>query len=82
MNPEKVTALKFLQRISNFCGGFHSRERSPAKASRSELERWLRQKAVIINGVTPGPTDEVHFPVKELVLFPSGKNKTTIYYEP
>ena len=47
--------------------------------SNSQLMRWLRDRAVIINGKTPSPFDEIDFPINELVFFPSSKRRTTIY---
>jgi len=39
------------------------------KASKSEQRRWLQNKAVVINGVKPGPDDEIQFPVTSLIFF-------------
>ena len=55
----------------------------PVIASNSERRRWLMNKAVIINGQTPGPDDEIITPIWELVFFPkSEKRKTTMVWEP
>lgn len=53
-------------------------ERPCTVASGSEVRRWLKNKAVIINGKTPSPEDEVTFPIKQLVFFPKSKRKTTV----
>ena len=46
--------------------------------SGSELRRWFANKAVVINGTTPKATDEIEFPITQLVFFPKGKRKTTV----
>lgn len=46
--------------------------------SKSEIRRWLDQKAVLINGKRPSHKEEVHFPIVELVFFPKGSRKTTV----
>ena len=46
--------------------------------SNSELFRWLRDGAIIINGQTPKPYEEITFPITELVFFPKGKRRTTL----
>lgn len=58
---------------------FFSRERPGQPASTSEIRRWLQNRAVRINGLNPLPTDEVTFPVTDLVFFPkSDKNRITM----
>lgn len=49
--------------------------------SNSELRRWLKDKAVLINGVYPNAGDEIAYPIKELIFFPKGKRRTTIIKE-
>ena len=50
--------------------------------SNGALIRWLKNKAIIINGKTPMPQDEIDFPITELVFFPaSKKRKTTLVKE-
>lgn len=46
--------------------------------SNGELKRWLLDKSIIINGKTPVPSDEITFPITELVFFPTSKRRTTI----
>ena len=48
------------------------------KPSNSELRRWLKNGAVIVNGQRPKPGDTIEWPITELVFFPSGIQKTTI----
>ena len=53
-------------------------ERGIKEPSNADLKRWLRNRAVVINGVTPLPSDEVGLPISELVFFPNGRRKTTL----
>ena len=45
--------------------------------SNSELKRMLDNKAVLINGVRPLWNEDVSFPVKSLVFFPSSNDRIT-----
>jgi hypothetical protein len=56
-----------------------STESPCTKSSRSEVKRWLKKKSVIINGSKPLPSDEISFPVNELVFFPKGRRKCTMW---
>ena len=47
--------------------------------SNSDIRRWLESGSVIINEKKPGWKDTIEIPVKQVVLFPSGKNRTTVY---
>lgn len=47
----------------------------PIKASNSERRRWLQNKAVVINGKTAGPDDEIEFPVTQLIFFPNSEKR-------
>jgi len=49
------------------------------KPSNGELRRWLRNQAVIINGLTPQPLDDVSLPITELIFFPKGKRRATLW---
>ena len=49
--------------------------------SNSEIYRWLKDGAVVINGGKPKPNDLVEYPITELVFFPSGKRKVTLVKE-
>lgn len=55
----------------------HTKESKCGNASNSEVRRWIEQGAVIINGKRWKPLDVVP-PVHSVVLFPNGKNRTTI----
>ena len=57
---------------------WQSLEKPCTLASNSELRRWLGRGSVQINGQRPGPDDEVVLPVRELVLHPNGKRRTTL----
>jgi len=56
-----------------------SAERPCTAMSNGELRRHMLQGAVLINGETVAPDEEMDFPVFSLVFFPNSKNrKTTI----
>lgn len=57
---------------------FPSRE-GRKTASNSELKRWCHNQAVIFNGESVTWDEEIDFPIISLVLFPNGKNKTTLW---
>lgn len=54
-----------------------SAERPCTHTSNGELKRWMLNKAVLINGVTVAPGDEISFPVEQLVFFPKSANRRT-----
>jgi len=55
-----------------------STERPCTKPSRSEVKRWLRGRAVNINGVLDhDPMEVVDYSIFTLVFFPNGKKRTT-----
>jgi len=56
-----------------------STERPCTVPTRSEVKRWIKNKAIIINGEKDhDPNEEVDFPIFTLVFFPKGKRKTTM----
>jgi len=71
-----MTAFQFLKGLE-FLPNSVEREKT-GRASNSQIRRWLTNSAVIINGVTPSPDDEVRFPITELVFFPHGERRTTM----
>jgi len=71
-----MTAFQFLKGLE-FLPNSVEREKT-GRASNSQIRRWLTNKAVIVNGVTPSPDDEVRFPITELVFFPHGGRRTTM----
>lgn len=55
-------------------------EKGCQEATNSEIRRWLKSKAIVINGETPDWNDEIVFPVTQLVFFPkSARRKTTLF---
>jgi hypothetical protein len=70
-----MTAYEYLKRFDHLP---MSIERPCTIPTNSEIRRWLKQSAVIINGKRPKPSDEIEFPITELVYFPKGKRKTTV----
>ena len=71
-----MDAWQYLIELNSVCQ-FHSRERS-GKASNSELKRWLKSQAVLLNGRRIKWDESIDFPVEQLILFPK-KNKVTIF---
>lgn len=55
-----------------------STERPCTIASRSEVKRWLRKRAVLLDGIAVDVNDKVEFPVGMIVFFPKAKTKTTM----
>lgn len=76
-----MTALELLKELRNKIYLPHCCEKKEHRGipSNSELTRWLNDKAIVINGLTPTAQEEVNFPVTQLIFFPKGKRKTTIY---
>ncbi len=56
-----------------------SREKPGSMATRSEIKRWIQNKAVRFNAETVEWNEEIDFPIISLVLFPESKTKTTLY---
>lgn len=55
-------------------------EKHCQEATNSEIRRWFKNKAIMINGHTLDWDDDVSFPVTNLVFFPkSSKRKTTLF---
>lgn len=56
-----------------------SREgRTWGRPSNAEIRRWLDKRAVEINGMRPGPTEEIQRPITSLVFFPKGHRVTML----
>lgn len=68
--------LDYMIQLKQYCF-FHSIER-PGIASNSEVRRWIEQGAIHINGEKLGVKDQVLSIIYSLVLFPSGRRKTTM----
>lgn len=58
--------------------GMFSREIAGKIASNSEKRRWLEQKAVVINGLTPGPDEIIDSTITSLVFFHNGVSRCTM----
>lgn len=72
-----MSAWEFLIELHKLCS-FTSREKSPARASNSELKRWLQNKAVVINQTNPNWDVKIEFPVTSMILFPKSDKKVTL----
>jgi len=68
-----MKAWQFLINLNKVCF-FMSRERT-GKASNSELKRWFKNKAVIVNGA-PIKFDDDLPEIKSFVLFTKSKKVT------
>lgn len=73
-----MKAIDLLKEISEYCGGFHSREFPKQKASMSEMKRWLNSQSIVINGMKPKWDTEIEFPIFQMILFPKSPLKITI----
>lgn len=69
------TALEVIERIGVIP---MSIERPCTRPTKSEIRRWISQKAVLINGVTVDQNSVVEYPITQLVFFPKGKRRTTV----
>lgn len=67
------TGWVFLMKMNKIYGGFFSRERPGTRASNSELKRWLKNKALHINGVAAVWDEEVPRDIRSVILFPKSK---------
>lgn len=71
---EVTTGLDCIMLLNEVCQ-FHSTERPPEKASKSELRRLLDQSAFRINGKIVKSKDVIEFPITSVVLFPKSETK-------
>jgi hypothetical protein len=73
-----MTGIQYLRSLHEVCQ-FQSQERRIGAATNSELGRWLKSKALHINGHPIAPTEQIEFPIVSVVLFPaSTKRRCTI----
>jgi hypothetical protein len=71
-----MNAYEFLVDLHSVCH-FQTKEKTKVgRASKSELKRWLLNKAVIVNGESLEPDEEMDFVMFSFVLFP--KNPITL----
>lgn len=74
-----MTAWHWLTELHQVCR-FQTREgKKTGKASTSELKRWLQNGAVVVNGEKLIWNEEMNFPINSVVLFPTSKNKVTLF---
>lgn len=69
-----MTAIQYLRSLHEVCV-FQTQERGVGPASNSELGRWLKSKALHINGQALGPTEKIPYPIKSVVLFPNSRKR-------
>ena len=82
MTKEHKTAFQVIMDLHKACGGFHSVERAPAKASGSEVRRWFSNKAIEVNGMTYTADDPWPPYLKSIVMFPnSKKRRCTLFHD-
>lgn len=83
-----ITAHRALIFLSELHGGLYStesqltKEGKCAKASNSELRRWIERGSVEINGhVDRDPKEVIDYPVLSVVIHPkSAKRRTTLLW--
>ena len=84
-NSQKEAEMKTSETVLEFLFSLRpalpmSRERACTPTSNSELRRWLRDQAVILNGKRVGANELVDFPVVSLVFFPkSARHRCTLF---
>ena len=66
-----MNAWQFLIELNKVCF-FMSKERT-GRASNSELKRWLKNQAVIVNGESIKWDEPMDFTIYSFVLFPKTK---------
>jgi len=66
-----ITALEVLTELHKTCC-FQTREgKKVGKASNSELRRWIKNGAVIVNGKKAIFGDPIQYPITSFLLFPN-----------
>lgn len=71
-----MNAIQYLRSLHEVCV-FQTQGRGVGPASNSELGRWLKDKALHINGLSIAPTDKMPYPIKSVVLFPNSRKRRT-----
>jgi hypothetical protein len=69
-----MTGIQYLRSLHEVCC-FQTTERGTGPATNSELGRWLKSRALHINGKPIAPTEEIQFPIVSVVIFPSAKRR-------
>ena len=72
-----MTALSWLLDLHKVCHFQSIEGRKPGKASRNELQRWLEQHVLLINGESVKWNEELDFPMISVVLFPKNQKRRT-----
>lgn len=79
MTIKHKKARDWFREINKLCQ-FSSLEHPGTKASNSELQRWINQGSVIVNGETLKADELIDFPIFSVVLHPkSRKRRCTLY---
>ncbi len=74
-----MTAFEFMKGLKHdWWSLLPSNDEGKPTVSHGQIRRWLERRSVVINGIRPGPDDEITFPIESFVFFPKGKRKTTI----
>ena len=71
------TALEFLLSLRPALPFSTSQACTPA--SNSEVRRWLKNQSVVVNGHRVSPEEELDFPITQLVIFPKGARRCTLF---
>lgn len=71
---EHLKARQWLANLNKDCQ-FASVETPGKRASNSELQRWLDQGSVLINGERVGRDELMDFPIISVVLFPKSEQR-------
>lgn len=71
-----MLAIHYMRSLHEVCV-FQTQEKGVGPATSSELTRWLKSKALHINGKAIAPTDKIPYPIKSVVLFPNSRKKLT-----
>jgi len=72
-----MTAYEYLCSVQRFLPASREVKNLGGLVGKSEIKRWLENKAVLINGRRPAWKDMISFPIFELVFFPNSPSRTT-----
>lgn len=75
---DTMKPIEFLNWLLDFCPVSSKEGGQRGRPSNGELRRWINNGSVQVNNKTVKLTDEIVFPITQLVLFPKGRNKTSI----
>lgn len=75
-----MTAITFIKSLHSYCK-FNTKEGNGCGiTSNSELVRWIKNKAVVINGkALSEPNEEISFPLGSVILFP--KHSVSLWFD-